>query len=296
MSKSEKTDSAENITVLLQHVASINVTNKIIGASVLHYAAKYADKNVVELLLEKGISANVKNLDNKTPLLWACQASNNVNNASLRLQHGADINIVNRKYGAGVLHYGAQFADTKMIEFLLNKSISVNIKDNDNETPLLWACQAKNQVQNVAKLLQHGTDINAVSKEHGANALHNAAKFSDKGLIEFLLSAGISVNVVDNNNNTPLMWACQDANNTGNLKVLFEHGADVGMVDTIRGAGALHYAAKFCDKNTIVFLLEKSFCVNVADNDNKTPLLWAYQSENIVENVETLFRYGARHN
>ena len=52
--------------------------------------------------------------------------------------------------------------------------------DNDNRTPLLWACQQANNVHKVTVLLRHGADINKTDKRNGACALHYASKFSDK--------------------------------------------------------------------------------------------------------------------
>ena len=100
-----------------------------------------------------------------------------------------------------------------------------------------------------------------------------------------MLKAGLSVNAADNDYENPLLWACKEPNNIENITVLLQHGADINRIDKVDGAGVLHYATVCSDINTIEFLLKKVISVNVADNDNKTPLLWACQELNNVEIV-----------
>ena len=59
-----------------------------------------------------------------------------------------------------------------MIEVLIGKDISVNVIDNDNETPLLWAYCNANNVDNVTALLRHLAYINKTNKTSDASALH----------------------------------------------------------------------------------------------------------------------------
>ena len=80
----------------------------------------------------------------------------------------------------------------------------MNVMNNENKTPLLLAYQKANNIENVTILLQHGADINKTNKESGACAFHFAAFWSDKSMIEFLIGKGISVNVIDTDNKTPL--------------------------------------------------------------------------------------------
>ena len=286
-----KANNIENVKVLLGHGADIQISSKEYGASALHYAAQLSDKSMVEFLILNGISVNVVDNENKTPLLWACQKAKNLENANILLLHGADVKNFD-KYGASALYYAAKFADTHMIEFLFQHGISVNVMDSEDTTPLLWACQKANNVENIRVLLRYKAVTNTVSK-HGACALHIAATYSDRTMIEFLLKNNILVDVKDNDNKTPLLWACHKASNVGNMSVLIRHGADINAVSKEHGASALHYAAQLSDETMIEFLMRNNLFVDVVDTDNKTPLLWACQVKHNVENVSLLLRYGA---
>ena len=84
------------------------------------------------------------------------------------MKHRADINKNNKEYGACVLYNAAQLSDKSLIEFLIGKGISVNVIDNDNDTPLLWASQKANNVDNVTVMLKHGANFNNTNKEYSA--------------------------------------------------------------------------------------------------------------------------------
>ena len=287
----QKANNVETVTFLLSHGVNINKFDNL-GSSALHYAAKFSDKSVIELLLETGMSVNVTDYDNKTPLLWACEKANNLENVTVLLKHSSDINNISEEYGACALHYAAKYSDKSTIEFLIKNDMSVNVMDNDNKTPLLWASENSGNVENVKFLLKHKADINKKNRQNGACALHYAAKFSDKYMIDFLVENGFSANVTDNDNRTPLFWACLKANNFDNLSALLKHGADNNACD-ISGRYAIHYAAQFSDTGVIEFLIQNGNSVNVMDNDNKTPLLWACQKANNVETVTFLLSHGA---
>ena len=218
----QKLNNVKAVKTLLQQGARINIVDQENGACGLHYAAKRSDASMIEFLIEQGIYVNVVDNDNKTPLLWACQKPKIIDNVTVLLKHGADINNTNREYGAWVLHYAATGSDASVLEFLIGKRISINVIDTDKYTPLLWACQGPNNIGNVEVLLKHGADINITNREYGACALHYAAMDSDNSMIEFLIGKGILVNVVRNDNKTPLLWECQKPNNIGNVTVLLK--------------------------------------------------------------------------
>ena len=142
--------------------------------------------------------------------MWASRRNNNVQNVKVLLKHGADIHRTNLT-GASVLHYAASKSDKNMIEFLLAKGCCINVTDCKNQTPLLWACEEEDNVENVKVLLQYGAQINHIYQEDGASFLHQAALVSDTSMIEVLIAKGLLVNIRDNDNETPLFYACQTA-------------------------------------------------------------------------------------
>ena len=85
-----------------------------------------------------------------------------------------------------------------------------------NNTPLIWVCLAKNNVENVRILFTYGSDIN-FRTIYNDNALHFSARYADSEIIEFLIMHDISVNIFNDDNDTPLAWACSAKGNIENV-------------------------------------------------------------------------------
>jgi len=103
--------------------------------------------------------------------------------------------------------------------------------------------------------------------------LHWAARSNLVYLIEALIKYGADVNVLNNNNETPLHFAaesgCLDA-----LNKLIEYGANVNALYNNR-ATALHFAAKNGYTDVVKVLITQGADVNAQDFHDRTPLFWA---------------------
>ena len=51
-------------------------------------------------------------------------------------------------------------------------------------------------------------------------------------MIELLIGKGISLNVMNDDHKTPLLLACQEANNINQEKFLLKRGADINKTNT----------------------------------------------------------------
>jgi ankyrin repeat protein len=95
-----------------------------------------------------------------------------------------------------------------------NKEMTSQL-ENDPQTPLL---EAENHglfegvkrgiLEEVQEALRNGAEIDGKEQEYGETALHLAARYAHKSIIEFLLAKGADFNVRDNDEWTPLISAC----------------------------------------------------------------------------------------
>ena len=289
-----KKNKINNIRTLIEHGADVNFRLETTGSTALHFAAKFADEELIKFLLNHmNISVNASDNDSQMPLIWACSRKNNVNTVATLLDHGAD--ITEGPYGQSGLHFAAKYGDSEMIKLLLERGISINTVDSDEKTSLMWACEVKNNVDNVNTLLACGADVNMLTscQKSVYSALHFAALYGDKETIECLLNHNISVNINSGYEKlTPLLVACSAPNNLSNVVTLLERGADVNLTN-VSGSSALHYAAKNADRKTIECLLNYHIPVNVTDTSNEIPLKWACLRQGNVDNVMTLLEHGA---
>ncbi len=133
--------------------------------------------------------------------------------------------------------------DMDLLQVLLEKGADVNLENSAGQTAL-DICVLANQEECVAKLLEHGADVNHIVDDHtplmnlgssqikitkliiehnpdithitknGETALMAAARNMNKALIEYLLSRDADVNAEDNEGNNALMYAARMRNMT----------------------------------------------------------------------------------
>ena len=101
-----------------------------------------------------------------------------------------DLNNVKDSYGRNVIHKAALLKETKTLELVLQVCKRVNAKNEDGDTPIIYACR-KNRLGNVALLLRNGASPNVKSGVVGGYApLHIAAEKNNIELVKLLLDNG----------------------------------------------------------------------------------------------------------
>ncbi len=133
---------------------SINSKELLSENTPLHYACQQhiPNQNVVQLLLSADANPNIKNVEWKTPLHFAC-TKEDPDTVKMLINSGADLNAKD-KLGKTPLHYACQCGRTEVIKVLLSNPFTcINIKDNNNKTPLDLSKAGKNSnVLNIWKI------------------------------------------------------------------------------------------------------------------------------------------------
>jgi outer membrane protein OmpA-like peptidoglycan-associated protein len=118
-------------------------------------AVQKGDTPMVQSLLDKGVSPNLKADDGKSILMLA-----------------------------------AYLGHTDIAKLLVDKGADVNAKDNDGKTALMYAAQTGN-IEMAKLLLENGAEINAVDN-NGQTALQIAQANQQAAMVEFLSNWGKS--------------------------------------------------------------------------------------------------------
>ncbi len=159
--------------------------------------------------------------------------------------------------------------DAAAVRELLKGDVDLNARNDIGDTPLMAA--ALYAGADVLKLvLNAGTDVNATN-EAGATALIRAATSEEKARL--LVAGGANVNAGSQLGNAALILAARKAGNSGTVKLLLDHGADVNATN-LYGATALMAATAAEDESSVRLLLDHGADVNARPNMNTDGFIW----------------------
>lgn len=218
------------------------------GKTLLHFAAKQGNRELVKFLIEKGADANAKDENGYTPLHEAaffnrpsaveelilkkakideaCNVEvngyttlriaivmNHLNIVKILVKAGADVN--KRSHTGGVPLHTATFAlkcDDEIVKFLIAEGANVNASAGNGSTVLMNACIIGRR-ETVKILVQAGADVNTAHPENGQTALHCAAYRGHSECAKILLDNGANLYARGNEGETPLDCALRGYTN-----------------------------------------------------------------------------------
>lgn len=177
-----------------------------------------------------------------------------------KLNHYAiKINAIIEYYGRACIHESVSNDNIDLIALLLQNGANINLKDDEEETPLTVA------------ILNESIDV-----------------------IDFLLRHGSNPNLKDDEGETPLIRAIS-CKNIKIIELLLQHGADTGLKNAY-GETPLIYAISTLDYDNITdiinLLVEKTIDLNEQDNDGDTALHLAVENE-LPRLIKSLMKKGA---
>ena len=223
--------------VLLDHNPDVNFVTDI-GAP-LHISVVNQKNRFVAMLLRHNADPNVvSGPDKASPLITAAEV-NNVEAASLILQHGGRIDYALTSNGFTSLHKAAISNLTDMAELLIKA------------------------------IVDRGANIDQPSNE-GYSALHLAVSAGSQEVFGLLIENNCNMNAQDNEGGTPLMRAIHDGKNDMAL-MLLELGANIQIRDA-NGLHALHLGARFGSTEVVTRLLELGTSPDIQERNGVTPL------------------------
>lgn len=276
-----------------------NNDNEILWLSWLKNSYSNQQENIelVELFVKKGVDLQVKDLEEKTPLVLALERQKiPFQLIDLLLERSADVNGLG-KNGANLLHLALKNPDVNLalIKKLVEKGLDINSKDKLENTPFLLSLiqnkpeittflidkkanfniknnqnkTALHYVRNITTadfLLKKGLDINAKNKE-GNTPLMTALMDNNMEIARFFIDNKADVNTQNNQGNTPLHLVT----NTEMAEILLKQKANINTKNN-QGNTALHFADNVAISKLFI---EKGANIHLNNNDGNTPLMMA---------------------
>ena len=260
------------VSLLLDHDANINLANIRTGRLAIHEAAEGGHLEVIKLMASKHPNVDCQAEDGVTPL-WLATSQDHQRLTTFLLQYDVNVNATDRDTGLRILHHVSKNGNMEIFESLLERNPDPDPSDHGGVTPLMAA--ARNGHRDIVEaLISRGADKSARKKSSGAQAIHQAATHGHLDVVKLLVDKGNPVDVVNEDNVTPLMLAAQKGH-THVVQYLLEQQASINNARKGSGIRAIHQAAQGGHYHIVEMLLNKGAEYNVPAAGGETALLLA---------------------
>lgn len=202
-----------------------------------------------------------------TPLIVLAAEKDYTDIVNDLIQKGADPNKADLNTSETALIKAIKNQNIETISVLLNAGANPNMATNQGLTPLGLAINLKNE--RLATLLLSSGATNGISKE---NLLLYAFRKNPVG-VALMLSGGISPNVTDADNNTPLIISSANGD-FDSVKELISYRANVNTKNK-HGMNPLLYAVKGKYWDIAEYLIANGSKINTSNIYGQNALFWA---------------------
>jgi ankyrin repeat protein len=153
---------AAAVRSLLEQKADVNAPQAD-GATALHWAVRWDDLQLADLLIRAGADVHSRNRLGVTPIYLACINGNAVMIGKL-LDAGVNPNAALSEPGETPLMLVARTGNTQALRLLLDRRADVNARDAAKQQSALMYAAAEGHTAAVQMLIAAGADVNARSK------------------------------------------------------------------------------------------------------------------------------------
>lgn len=299
---------------IIQYLLSIegNGVNKLThdGRTYIFWAAYKGNTELMIYLLEKGAKTNLIDDHGYTILNFAASTGQqNTKVFDICIKHGANlekdvdknganallltvpfdktysitayfknkgIDITSQdKYGNGIFNYAATNGNIDLLKKLYNEGLK------GNDEAVMFASKGSRGITNGIEVFEYlasiDLNISTLSRKNGNNPLHNLiTKTESSELINYLIKKGVSVNLANNEGNTPFMYACSSAK-LNIIELLTKELKNINHTNK-NGETALSFAVKNNSSDVVEFLLKKEADSKVIDKSGNNLMYYLIQS------------------
>ncbi|VBB28922.1 unnamed protein product [Acanthocheilonema viteae] len=235
------------------------------GAQAVHYAAAAEDislercEAMLHILLKYGAKVNARDIDGRTPILWAATYGS-LEIAIILLQTGGDMYAVDRDQ-LGTIHCAASHGHAHIIEYLINTldSSVVNSVDRNGDTALFYAVTL-GHYECARLLLLNGAEVNHQDR-YLRCPVHCAAAKGQLRMLKLLRHFGGSYEIQNRRGDLPIHEAIQASAKDCVEYLLASHPSSIN-VSNHEGRTGLHLAAASGNMEIVILLCTRNALVN----------------------------------
>ncbi|EFY94056.2 Ankyrin repeat-containing domain protein [Metarhizium robertsii ARSEF 23] len=264
----------ELLRLLLQKGVDVKAQN---GERVLKWAADTGAMDMLQLLLDKDV--NVKG-DGGARALWRAVKDKKTDMMHLLLKKGVKLKPENTEALLCAVHN----EDETAIKALVNAGAKITHQDESN-SPLLYVMQPHVR-KRVLECLLENTAKRDADKEDLSEALYRASSYGYKGKAAVLLTKGADPSA--EHNGESCLYAAAESKEWETVNLLVREGADVN--GSYRGKTVLHLAVKNEKWKLVEQLVCKGVDIDITDKDGITPREQADRNGYVLEYNEAIRR------
>ncbi|XP_033634633.1 death-associated protein kinase 1-like isoform X1 [Asterias rubens] len=225
------------VEYLLTKGSTIDIKDKH-GDNAIYWAARQGQVALIEYLKENGCPLNDQNRTRETPLHVASRYGQ-VEAAQYLCSLGINVDIQDED-GETPIHISAWHGYMNIVQTLCNTSANLDLRNKDGETPLICA-SARGHLEIVSILVKSRAFLNNSDKQ-GLSALHHAVRRHHYNIVRYLCENDCNVNMQDKFGETSLHVAAKDGS-LHILELLHCAGCNVDTLNKCEST-ALQLAAK----------------------------------------------------
>jgi len=294
--------------------------------TLLHFAVYYPEWELIDFIETlDGCDYNARNSSNESVWMWTFDSS-------FRYPPGIETSEQKNEFRNNLMDHIAKELSIEQISFdendepylirvikskqnhlrdlLFAKGVDLNCRNSGGATPLMTAIAVQDE-DTIEYLIKSGVDINAKNSSGDAIIFQSIRK--NYRAFELLLEKGVCLDVVDKENNPPLVVAVQEGEyemvqdllNKGVeincvdgdgvsilirvvkmrhhkiLDLLLENNIDVKVTSKTKGYSPLLMATKGSEMKMITSLIKAGDDINVKDEKDKCLLMYAMKDNNL---------------
>ena len=177
------------------------------GQTILHYACKKLDIDMVNMLISKGVYIDAMDHGGLTPLMRAAEGGH-LSLVGVLISSGAPVNHKN-VIGRTALYYAAASKHVQCSCLLIEAGADMSIISKGSQTALMHQAMGKGLDSQLKTLILAGAPVNH-KNEYGRTALHYAAEHNHIQCGILLAECGADIQRKDQRGRTPMNFASKE--------------------------------------------------------------------------------------
>lgn len=288
----------EMVEYMLSKGASLDATDQD-GNGLFYYTARKGNIQMMELLIEKGLTYKEFNKKGANAMIAAASGGRRANGLEVFKyleSKGVKVNVTTDDGTTPLTAIAASTDDPAVINYFVSKGVDINQADKDGNTPLMMAASRNNL--EMVKLVESKSDkINASNKD-GQSALTMAVSGNKAEVVQYLLDEGAKAKISDANGNNLAYYVVKSYSPRSaedfekKVTILESKGVDF-QASQEKGNTLLHLATEENDLYLVKKVAALRVDVNQANSEGVTPLQIAAMKASDDQILKFLIAEGA---